>query len=309
MLTIKDLPTYRELLWPVLTAVRRLGDSASVREVFTEVCRHEAFPAEMQALHYSNQKKASTPVLYDRVTWACSYLGGMGLLENSRRGVWASTAAGRSAEQADLGPLHDTYRTEVSRRRKEKTGPAATEVASGNGLPEAGEATANWREEVLAELAKISPAAFERLAQRLLREAGFINTEVTGKPKDGGIDGHGRYQLSLITFLVFFQAKRYQGTVGVTAVRDFRGAMSGRGDRGLMITTGTFTSDALAEATRHGAIPIDLIDGYRLCDLLKEHGLGVTTIVRQVEDIRIEKAFFAGLDSTVPRLPRPAPST
>jgi restriction system protein len=129
----------------------------------------------------------------------------------------------------------------------------------------------------------------------LLREAGFISATVTGRTGDGGIDGLGIYRMSLVSFPVFFQCKRYRGSVGAGAVRDFRGAMAGRGDKGLLITTGTFTGEAKAEATRDGAPPVDLIDGRRLCDLLKEYDLGVRTEKRVVEDVSVEKTFFADL--------------
>ena len=115
---------------------------------------------------------------------------------------------------------------------------------------------------------------------------------VTGKSGDGGIDGLGVYRLGLVSFPVFFQCKRYRGSVGPSAVRDFRGAMAGRGDKGLLITTGTFTADAKKEATRDGAPPIDLIDGDRLCELLKRYDLGVRTTTRTVEDVTIDAAFF-----------------
>ncbi len=139
---------------------------------------------------------------------------------------------------------------------------------------------------------KLSPGDFERLSQRLLREEGFINTQVTGRSGDGGIDGQGVYRLSLLSFQVFFQCKRYIGSVGAGAIRDFRGAMVGRGDKGLLITTGTFTSNAQAEATRDGAPPIDLIDGARLCELLKNHRLGVHVTMRIIEDVSIDEGFF-----------------
>jgi restriction system protein len=136
------------------------------------------------------------------------------------------------------------------------------------------------------------PDAFEGLAQRLLREADFDSVNVTGKSGDGGIDGLGVYRLGLMSFPVFFQCKRYQGSVGSGAVRDFRGAMAGRGDKGLLITTGSFTADAKKEAAREGAPPIDLIDGDRLCKLLKQYELGVRTVTRTVEDVSIDPAFF-----------------
>jgi len=144
----------------------------------------------------------------------------------------------------------------------------------------------------LEALLALHPAAFEHLAQRLLREAGFLRAPVTGRTGDGGIDGLGIYQLSLLSFPVFFQCKRYRGSVGSSAVRDFRGAMAGRGDKGLLITTGTFTADSRAEASRDGAPLIDLIDGDRLCDLLRTYQLGVTTTVREVEDVTVNTDFW-----------------
>ena len=119
---------------------------------------------------------------------------------------------------------------------------------------------------------------------------------VTGRSGDGGIDGLGVYQISLLSFPVFFQCKRYSGSVTPSAIRDFRGAMAGRGDKGLLITTGTFTNDARKEATRDGAPPIDLIDGSHLCDLLKEYSIGVSTKERVVQDVKVESDFFASLE-------------
>jgi len=131
--------------------------------------------------------------------------------------------------------------------------------------------------------------------RRLLLEAGFVTARVTGRSGDGGIDGIGVYRLSLVSFPVFFQCKRYRGSVRAGAVRDFRGAMSGRGDRGRLITTGTFTAEAKQEATRDGAPPIDLIDADRLCDLLKEHEMGIRTRLRQIEEVAIDSAFFESI--------------
>ena len=93
--------------------------------------------------------------------------------------------------------------------------------------------------ELLSTIKEISPAAFERLCQRFLRELGFGNVEVTGKPNDGGIDGKGILRLgNILSFHVVFQAKRYKETVSPNVVRDFRGSMSANVDKGLIITTG-----------------------------------------------------------------------
>jgi restriction system protein len=149
-----------------------------------------------------------------------------------------------------------------------------------------------WIEALLQVLRTMDPAAFERLAQRLLRESGFVKVEVTGKSGDGGIDGSGVLRMNLISFQVLFQCKRYQGSVSAGTVRDFRGAMQGRADKGLIITTANFTAEARKEATRDGAPSIDLIDGESLCQLLKEKELGVRVRPVVTEEVTILPEFF-----------------
>ena len=152
----------------------------------------------------------------------------------------------------------------------------------------------NWKELLLSKLFQITPAAFERLAQRILRESGFIQVEVTGKTGDGGIDGKGIVRISgFLSFHVIFQCKRYRGSVTPSQIRDFRGAMQGRADKGLFITTGTFTREAIKEATRDGATAIDLIDGELLCEKLKELKLGVET--EFVEKVNVKEDWFNNL--------------
>ena len=150
----------------------------------------------------------------------------------------------------------------------------------------------DWKGTLLGVLTSMDPSAFERLSMRLVKEAGFRNVEVLGKSGDGGIDGVGVYKVSLVSFPTYFQCKRYTGSVPSRAVRDFRGAMAGRGDKGILITTGTFTSEAKAEAVRDGAPPVDLIDGDELCELLREYEIGVRVQVRTVEDITVDQSFF-----------------
>ena len=168
----------------------------------------------------------------------------------------------------------------------------AAEEASAVDSDEVEDSELGWKDQVLSLMLTLPPAGFERLSQRLLREAGFINVIVTGRSGDGGIDGAGVYRVSLVTFPVYFQCKRYKGTVSASVVRDFRGAMVGRGEKGLLITTGTFSKDATVEASRDGAPPVELIDGDRLCELLKEYGLGVRATLRTVEDIEVVPTFF-----------------
>lgn len=289
----QSIPQYSELLWPTLQAVRDLGHSAKLEEIDERVIEVENFSEAQLAVPHLDGPRSEIEY---RLAWARTYLKGMGLLDNPARGIWVTTEPGRVVVEPQLEPLRKDYLARLAEERKRKK--VAAEAAGAD--PELSEAeaegeTEDWREELLRTLLAMSPTAFEHLAERLLRAAGFINTTVSGGPGDEGIDGVGVYRLSLVSFPVYFQCKRYKGPVGPEKVRDFRGAMQGRGDKGLLITTGNFTASAKDEATRDGAPPIDLIDGERLCDLLKDHRLGVETRVRTVEDVRIRTEFFADL--------------
>lgn len=299
-----DLPSYDQMLWPTLQALIDLGGSAAIGELDSAVIRRERWNDEQQAVIHGDGPK--TEIEY-RLAWTRTYLKGMGLVTNSERGVWTVTEQGRLATDASIPALHRAFvrenrrRTAAARAAKDASAAStleavgtgrATETSQDSGAFPDDTGSEDWRDTLLDTLMALSPPAFERVAQRLLREAGFLSATVTGRSGDGGIDGLGVYRLSLLSFPVFFQRKRYKGSVGSGAVRDFRGAMAGRGDKGLLITTGTFTADARSEATRDGAPPIDLIDGDRLCDLLREHGLGVRTTVRTVEDAVVDQAFF-----------------
>jgi restriction system protein len=211
-----------------------------------------------------------------RVAWAKSYLKKAGYLTQSTRGVWALTSEGKSVDAVDVRAILTDVRKGYVTRRKEKEPPQtvlgdAVEGASA-AIAEV-EAELGWKQQVLDALLAMPPDAFERLSQRLLRECGFTQVEVTGRSGDGGIDGKGVLRLGgLINFQVVFQCKRYAGTVSSGAIRDFRGAMIGRADKGLIISTGTFSRDARAEAVRDGAPAIDLVVGR-----LHQHGSSLPT--------------------------------
>lgn len=261
-----------------------MDGSGHLAEINRAVVEREQFSDEQQAVLHGDGPQ--TEIEY-RLAWARTWLKGMGLLHNSTRGVWSVTEAGRNAHEGDLPALHAEYRRRLRQARRHRQRPAGDTEEDGE--------ERDWKQELLDVLVdddRVPPDRFERLARRLLREAGFINTSVTARSGDGGIDGTGTYRVSLISFTVFFQCKRYRGSVRAGAVRDFRGAMTGRGDKGLLITTGTFTAEAKQEATRDGAPPIDLIDGEALCDLLKQYEMGVVTRPRTVEEIEIEPEFF-----------------
>jgi restriction system protein len=227
------------------------------------------------------------------MSWARSYLKIAGLLASGGKGVWLITDAGRQAAQQSTAEVKAQVRKLVAAHNAITAAKRAEAQAAGADGEDAIEEEAAWTDQLLAVLRTMAPDAFERLAQRLLRESGFVKVEVSGKSGDGGIDGSGVLRMNLISFHVLFQCKRYKGSVASEVVRNFRGAMQGRADKGLIITTGTFTSEARKEATRDGAPAIDLIDGEALCQLLKEKGLGVqvTPVIR--EEVVINPKFFS----------------
>jgi len=278
----KHMPQYHEFFNPVLDALRELGGSATNAELEEMVAKLMQLPESIVEAPHKDTN--ATEVGY-RIAWARTYLKKYGVIENSQRGVWTLTQAGRDTPRVDT--------TEVRRHVKE----LATPTKAGEGGPttavhdEVDEAEDAWEDAVLSILKSMEPAAFERLCQRLLRESGFIEVEVTGRSGDGGIDGRGILRIGgLISFTVMFQSKRYKDAVGSSVVRDFRGALMGRADKGLIMTTGRFTAEANKEATRDGATPIDLIDGHLLVQRLRELGLGIQT--RTIEVVEVDTAWF-----------------
>lgn len=217
------------------------------------------------------------------LAWVRTYLKKVGALENSERGVWRLTPSGAEMAENDIVRIPKLVREQDRVRRAQR----GSDELAGN-TEEASEVS--WKDRLLDVLLSIDSSAFERLCQRILRESGFTKVEVTGRSGDGGIDGTGVLRVNLLSFHVLFQSKRVRGSVGAPVVRDFRGAMVGRADKGLIMTTGTFTPEARREATRDGAPAIDLVDGDALCELLKHLKIGVT--VRFVEDVEIEADHF-----------------
>jgi restriction system protein len=269
---------------PLLEALRGLGGSAKADEAVDRVAEDLKVPD-----HVLNETLPSGGSRFrNRVAWARFYLVREGLIDSSKHGVWSLTEKGfkttLTQEQSKEIFLKWAKIFQEQRKAKEKTEPVAEQVAEGTGG-----VSKDYREEILEILLALPPAGFERLSQRLLREAGFTQVAVTGQSGDGGIDGFGILQVNpLVSFKVLFQCKRYAKSVAPTQVRDFRGAMSGRADKGIIITTGTFTAEARREATRDGAPPIELIDGEKLIDMLEKLELGL----KAVTTFEVEHAFF-----------------
>lgn len=258
---------------PVVAVLRERGYSAKPKEVVAAIQQMVDVPAD----HLERTTKSGQTIFENDVHWCRAYLAKAGFIDASKRGVWTLTAKGRSEEFSDE-VVQEIVRTVQgqSKRQREGTVLTADEVED---VVE-GEAERNkYREDALDKLKSLTPKAFEYFCRALLLEAGFEDVEVTGRSGDRGIDGRGTLKINpLFSMKVGFQAKRYQESVGPGVVRDFRGAIVGRADRGLLITTGTFTREAEIEASRDGATQIELIDGSSIIDLMQEYEFGLVRI-------------------------------
>lgn len=277
---------YDDLMDPVIQALKQLGGSGTNEEINARVAELVGIPVDQVEILHNPEKGGMTEFEY-RLMWTRTYLKQYGVIENSTRGVWSLTTKGASVDKVDEKDVVRFVRDQM------KKGKLPESESKGEEQPDK---KIEWQEELLDVILKMHPAAFERLIQRLLRESGFVQVDVTGQAGDGGIDGHGILRLGgLLSFHVIFQAKRWKGAVGASQVRDFRGAMVGRADKGLLITTGTFTKDAVKEATRDGAPAIDLVDGDQLVEKLKQLSIGVATKRIEIEQVIIDREWFSHL--------------
>ena len=275
----KKCPGYKHFLDPTLNALYSLGGSGSNEEIYKTVLSIMKLSDEViDELHSFTM----TEVEY-KLMWARTYLKNYGAVENSRQGVWALTSKG-----VKLACVDNIDTKEIIDFTNKKRALAQSDVK----IDAAVEEHNDWRKSISDILHSIDPYAFERLAQRLLRECGFSDVVVTKKSGDGGIDGTGKLKIKgIFSFNVAFQCKRYRGQVGSSAIRDFRGSLPTSIEKGVMITTGSFSHAAREEASSEGKRLIDLMDGEELIDKLAEYGIGL----HEVKSYEIDEDFFNSL--------------
>lgn len=265
-------PQFVKYFGPVIDALKELGNSGTPSEV-REIIANKFNLSDDQL----NETMASgTPRFLNQVAWARFYLNKAGYIASSKRGVWSLTEKGLASNLTDeqaleiFQTIQDQFQAAYRAQQEEE----AEEVVA---PPDVGFLpTSDYRTALIEKIRSLPPASFEKLAQRLLRESGFQQVEVTGRSGDGGIDGKGILQVSpLLSFQVIFQCKRCSGSVTPSQIRDFRGAMMGRADKGIFLTTGTFTAEARKEASRDGVPPIELVDADKLVRMFEELELGL----------------------------------
>jgi restriction system protein len=266
---MNKLPTRNELMSPTIEAIKKLGGSANTDEIYEKIV--EDLQLSDALLEVIDGKTGQSVLKYD-LSWVRTILKNKNILTKGGKGIWVLNNSNVITPTIEPTP----------KIKKNEEKDADEEV----------EESEKWKKEVIEIITeKLSPSSFERLIQRILREKGFSQVEVTGKTGDGGIDGKGIAKINgILSFHIIFQCKRYKGKVSSSEIRDFRGAMVGRTDKGLFITTGTFTRDAIREANRDGAPAIDLMDGDKIAEKLKELNLGVDIELR--EHITINRNWF-----------------
>lgn len=283
------MPTFDELMNPLIEALKALGGSGTINEINEKVFELQKIPQTI--LDVPHGTGSSRSEIEYRIAWTRTYLKTFGVLENSKRGVWAIVADKSNISKVDPKEVIAYVRGNAKPTGKDTTKPVDLDS---NDI-DAPEEIQDWREYLKETLLSITPDAFERLVKRILRESGFYQVEVTGKTGDGGIDGKGIFRIAgFISFNVLFQCKRYRNnSITSSDIRDFRGALQGRADKGLFITTSTFTRDAVKEASRDGAPPIDLIDGEALIEKLRELQLGLK--IEVVEKIEVNREWYRNI--------------
>ena len=274
-----DRAQFVQYFGPVLDALRVLGGSGTPEEVRGEIAKGLKLTNKV----LDEQLESGITRFDSQVGWSRFYLSRAGMIDTSRRGVWSLTEKGL-ATSLTYDQAHEIFLDLVKQFQEQrklnkgsnvKLSPEAyvTKLVEAN---DAGKFVETAERSLLEILRDLHPSGFERLCQRLLREAGFTQVVVTGSSGDGGIDGYGILEVNpLVSFKVLFQCKRYKGSVGSDKIRDFRGAMQGRADKGLILTTGTFTAEAKKEALRDGVPPLELVDGEKLVAMFERLELGL----------------------------------
>ncbi len=263
-------PKFTQHFIPIIESLRELGGSALAYEATDAVIEREKIPEK--ELEKTNKNGGSN--VRNAIAWARLYLVHSGHIDSAARGVWRLTERGLKEDLSKLNPV-ELFKS-VQRSKKNEGSSNASKAST--------EAEVDVEEKILAAeetrllpvLKSLSAGGFERLCQLLLRRYGFQNVKVTGRSGDGGIDGEGILEINpLLSFKVIFQCKRYQGSVGSGMIRDFRGAMIGRADKAIFLTTGNFTMEAKKEAVRDGTNPIELVDGEKLVKMFERLELGL----------------------------------
>ncbi|TND10070.1 MAG: Restriction endonuclease [Bacteroidetes bacterium] len=274
-------PQFLTYMNPLLDTLKENGGSGNVGDIIDKVIQRLKLTEDA----VSKTLPSGGSRVKNRIQWARFYLSKAGLIESGRHGVWQLTKKGFESHMSDdevytlFRNVHKQFKQGSSQKSKSKEDKIDDEVVED-------EAHAIQLIEILKNL---SASGFEKICKRFLTEIGIHDIVITGGSNDQGIDGIGIIKLNdVVNFNIVFQCKRYKDSVAPHHVRDFRGAMQGRADKGLILTTGRFTNESKREASRDGVPPIELIDGERLISLFEKYEIGM----KPVTIYEIDSEFF-----------------
>jgi restriction system protein len=277
-------PEFLKYVNPVLTILQANGGAGNSSNVIEQVIEKLAITDEELEETTSNGQSR----VRNQIQWARFYLFKAGLIDNTQRGLWRLTNEGLEKKLSNE-EVYALFKGVQESIKKDSTSPPKKKE-------EKFEETTTEDEEhsigLLNLIQSLPASGFEKLCKRLLTEIGINDITITGGSGDQGIDGKGIVKLNdVVSLNIVFQCKRYKETVSPHHVRDFRGAMQGRGEKGLIITTGRFTKEAKNEANRDGVTPIELIDGDRLVELFEKNQLGLKPVTVYEIDFEFFKGF------------------
>jgi len=271
------IPSEKDIELPLLQELEAVGGEARPRTLYDRMAKH--FPHLTAADRKARHPKSGITIWTNRVQWARQHLVNKGEIDASTYGIWKITAKGEARLEAVSHPTP---------QRRPLTLPTFSMLFE------------RERQQIRAQLHELlmnlDPQQFEVFAGKLLESVGFTEVEITKYVGDGGIDGYGNLEMGVVKVKAAFQVKRWRNNVPPAEVNQFRGAIQGEFDQGIFITTSDFSEEAKKASSKRGAVPIVLINGDRILDIMLERGLGVRQ--EPLTLTRIDEEFFAAFGTT-----------
>lgn len=287
----KKSPTYTDLIVPTFKSLIDLGGSGTNGEIYDRILKNMNLTKE--AIEESHLESTNQTELQYQLAWARTYLKNYGVISNSKRCVWSVEPKFLNIDPETLDPTQIVaFTSNKNRKEIDKINDKTKELKIEPDEEDIPEENRPWRNQLSNILHNMDPFSFERLTQRVLRECGFIEVNVTKKTNDGGIDGVGKLKINgIITFNIAFQCKRYKESISANVIRDFRGSLKSDIEKGIFITTSNFTQAAKKEVRETGKKSIDLIDGEEFIDKLIEFEIGV----KEQKIYNVDESFFQSI--------------
>lgn len=276
------MPKQAEIYIPLLRCLDEMGGKGRPSEIYQRI--RKFFP-DLNDSDLAEVLSSGGNKWTNRVQWARNRLIVRGEMSNPERGVWAITEKGQARLTKYRGSDQGVAEADESELVPMRLIPLPNLEEVAEEYEEA------FKQKALQKLQDLTPQQFERFAGGLLAAYGFSNVKVTGKSGDGGIDGHGKLKVGLAMMNVAFQCKRWQGQVGRPDVDKFRGAIQGEFEQGIFFTPSDFSQPAREASIKKGAVPVVLINGDAIVQLMIDKGLGVKRRPVEIYEDQIDALF------------------